>query len=431
MQVPRPCRRRVEQPLPTEGDRLGFAALERLGEWTEAHEGPGRSEPLERGTVQERGDGRRGFPEIGRTTAGHLKSWRPKVKVESAITQYHVAIHASVPVADDRVGQDPARRLHVPSLQQDASRVERVLQGTSKAANRDDVGVARVVEPVQFRHRLIMTWPGLLVERGSRPIGFLADIRICRRARVVGVRLWAACCSRPATVPDVWRRTGLPGLSCRFGGMHVVRTARLRVAVARLGDLLVVDDLRDDVAVRMHGVSTSGVVMVDPDGTTRRLPAAEAIPRLLAAGHNPPAWHTEQMSFLARDRRTAAPIVHITVYRDPGGGYQIGGTVGAGHRAQGYGREALAAVCAIAHHHLGIARLRAGSETTNIAGQRWLASCGFTPTTGPPRHTLPDGRVIDASWWQRSSPATDFCRNRPLTDPPLHQAIEPPAATSS
>jgi GNAT superfamily N-acetyltransferase len=198
--------------------------------------------------------------------------------------------------------------------------------------------------------------------------------------------------------------------------MHVVRTARMRVAVARLRDTLAADGLRDDVAAYWHGVSTPpDVAVAGLGGTTLRVPLAEAVPVLLAAGHDPPAWHTDVMTFLARDRRTGAPIVHVTLYLAAGSGYQIGGTVGRAFRGRGYGREALAAVCAIAHHHLGIARLRAGCETANVASQRWLASCGFTPTAGPPRHTLPNGRVVDVCWWHRSAPAADRCRNRPPT----------------
>ncbi len=229
-------------------------------------------------------------------------------------------------------------------------------------------------------------------------------------------------------MPAVLRDTGVSGLTCRRNGVHAVRTPRLRVAVARLVDIADVDGLRDEVATYVHGVPTPATAtVVEPDGTTRRLTLAEAVPMFLAAGLNPPAWHADLMTFLARDRRTKAPIVHVSLYRDSGGGYQAGGTVGAAHRGQGYGREALTAVCAIAHQHLGIADLSAGCETTNLPSQRWLASCGFTPTTGPTRHTLPDGRVIDAYWWQRSAPAADMCRNRPTTDPPPPHIAHPPA----
>jgi RimJ/RimL family protein N-acetyltransferase len=208
--------------------------------------------------------------------------------------------------------------------------------------------------------------------------------------------------------------------------MHVVRTARLRVAVALLRDTLGADGLRDEVAAHWHGVSTPpDVAVLEPDGTTRRLPLAEAVPMFLAAGHNPPAWHADLMTFLARDRHTAAPVVHVSLYLDADGGYQIGGTVGRAFRGRGYGREALTAVCAIAHDHLGIARLRAGCETANVASQRWLASCGFTPAAGPGRHTLPNGRVIEACWWHRSAPAADRCRNRPLPGAPPPRAANP------
>lgn len=234
---------------------------------------------------------------------------------------------------------------------------------------------------------------------------------------------------RPAILPAVLRRTGVAGLSCRRGGVHVVETARLRIAVAWFGNTPEIYGLLDDVAAYWQGYSVPPTMeTVHPDGTVRRLPMVQAVQMCLAIGHNPLMWHVDMMEFLARDRRTAVPIASISLYRGPSGGYQIGGTVAATHRGRGYGREALETVCAIAHQHLGIAQLNAGCEKANLASRRWLSSCGFTPVAGPPRHTLPNGRIIESCWWRRSAPSDDRCRNRPSTAaPPQHT----PTSTAS
>jgi hypothetical protein len=69
-------------------------------------------------------------------------------------------------------------------------------------------------------------------------------------------------------------------------------------------------------------------------------------------------------------------------------------------------------VCVIAHRHLGIAELYAACEVSNDASRRWLASCGFAPTSGPSRITLSNGRVVEACWWRHVDPAPRLrCRN--------------------
>jgi hypothetical protein len=111
---------------------------------------------------------------------GHPKARRPKVETESAITGSHVDIHVPVIGAYDRVRQHPPRRFHMLRAQRHAGRVELVLQGASKVTSRGDIWIVRIVEPVHFRHRPIMTRAALPSEPGSQPSALRLDIRICR-----------------------------------------------------------------------------------------------------------------------------------------------------------------------------------------------------------------------------------------------------------
>jgi Acetyltransferase (GNAT) domain len=214
----------------------------------------------------------------------------------------------------------------------------------------------------------------------------------------------------------MFRRTGVARLSCRHGGVHVVRTKRMWITVARLGDLPSMCGLLDDVARYWQGVEEQLTVVLPGTGPTGERVDGPAIPRLVATGCNPLFWHVNCMTFVARARGTGELIADISLYPGSGRCYQIGGNVGRHHRGQGYGREMLTMVCRIAHRHLGIADLIAGCETTNEASRRWLASCGFWPAEGPPQHVLPNGRVIESCWWRKSAPAALRCRNSPSTE---------------
>jgi RimJ/RimL family protein N-acetyltransferase len=112
----------------------------------------------------------------------------------------------------------------------------------------------------------------------------------------------------------------------------------------------------------------------------------------------------DRLCFAAVDRETTGMVAAITIYRAGDGRLEVGGSVAAQHRGRGFGTETLKAVCELAHHHFGIAVLRAGCETTNVASIGWLRSVGFAQIAGPPTHRLPNGREIPALWWQHSSP---------------------------
>ena len=87
-----------------------------------------------------------------------------------------------------------------------------------------------------------------------------------------------------------------------------------------------------------------------------------------------------------------------------GEAFEIGGAVLREARSQGFGTELMTVACFMAHRHFGIVDLRAGCESTNAASMRWLAKSGFTQVSGPARHTLRDGRVVDSVWWVHSDP---------------------------
>ncbi|MET8448664.1 GNAT family protein [Streptomyces sp. NPDC005209] len=101
---------------------------------------------------------------------------------------------------------------------------------------------------------------------------------------------------------------------------------------------------------------------------------------------------------------------------DPGTA-EIGGHLAPHARGQGLGTELFAAAALLAHAHLGIRTVRAGHEPANTASGRSLTAAGFVPIAGPPHHTLPDGREIEARWLQHTSPTpTTRCRGAGSTD---------------
>ncbi|MER6686643.1 GNAT family N-acetyltransferase [Streptomyces olivaceoviridis] len=101
---------------------------------------------------------------------------------------------------------------------------------------------------------------------------------------------------------------------------------------------------------------------------------------------------------------------------------EMGGWLAPGCRGQGLGAELFRAGLELAHTHLGLATVRAGAETGNTASRRALARAGLVPDQGPRRHTLPDGRVVDAVWHRHDTVTPTHCgdrrespRRRPVT----------------
>lgn len=186
-------------------------------------------------------------------------------------------------------------------------------------------------------------------------------------------------------VPD------LTTVTCRPDGLHIAATPRLWIVSARMTDLFCSRDLMIDPEARYrHGLRPE-----DLDG-----PRFGLMVDALDDPTPPLRVDLRYLFFAGIDQETNHLVTAITITSQDGVRYSIGGTVAHDHRNAGYGRESLAAVVGIVHRHLGIPRLTAGCETTNLASRRWLAGAGFRSIGGPSRHTLPNGRVIDSLWWE-------------------------------
>ncbi|WP_234367317.1 MULTISPECIES: GNAT family N-acetyltransferase [Streptomyces] len=88
---------------------------------------------------------------------------------------------------------------------------------------------------------------------------------------------------------------------------------------------------------------------------------------------------------------------------------EMGGWLAPDCRGQGLGVELFRAGAALAHTHAGLTTVRAGAERGNTASRRALARAGFVLDEGPPRHTLPDGRVVDAVWHRHDIATASRC----------------------
>ncbi|MBR7828535.1 GNAT family N-acetyltransferase [Actinospica sp. MGRD01-02] len=90
----------------------------------------------------------------------------------------------------------------------------------------------------------------------------------------------------------------------------------------------------------------------------------------------------------------------------------VGGHLAPQYRGRGLGRELFAAALVLGHQHLGIEVIRAGAESSNIASRKSLEAAGFRPVHGAPAHSLPNGRVIAACWYEHAARASK-CRRSP------------------
>ncbi len=89
---------------------------------------------------------------------------------------------------------------------------------------------------------------------------------------------------------------------------------------------------------------------------------------------------------------------------------EIGGSLAPRYRSRGLGTSLFAGAAELAHRHLGIASVTAGTEAGNVACIAALASAGFIPARGPALHTLPDGRVVPALWFRCEVARPSRCR---------------------
>jgi RimJ/RimL family protein N-acetyltransferase len=181
-----------------------------------------------------------------------------------------------------------------------------------------------------------------------------------------------------------------PGGTCRADGLHVTGSPRLWIVTNRLFDFARFSELaREPEAQRWLGWR--------PEDFNPLRPSMIAWP----VGQSEPMISPDMsiMLFAGIHRITNLMIGAISIDRS-GGRADVGGLIAGDHRGQGFGTELLDAARTMAHRHFGIRRLTAGCERANVASRRWLAKCGFHAVAGPPMHTLPDGRVIEAVWWE-------------------------------
>jgi RimJ/RimL family protein N-acetyltransferase len=89
---------------------------------------------------------------------------------------------------------------------------------------------------------------------------------------------------------------------------------------------------------------------------------------------------------------------------------EIGGYLAPEFRGRRLGRELFAGAAVVAHHHLGMATVRAGAELGNTASIRALLTAGFVSTDGPITHRLPNGRAIEAAWFRHDTDHPERCR---------------------
>ena len=81
-----------------------------------------------------------------------------------------------------------------------------------------------------------------------------------------------------------------------------------------------------------------------------------------------------------------------------GGTWRLGWWLAPEARGQGLGRASLAVALVHVHRDLGLRVARMGTEVHNVRAIRQIEAVGATPVEEG-RHTLPDGRVIDARWY--------------------------------
>ncbi|MFF3409333.1 GNAT family N-acetyltransferase [Streptomyces sp. NPDC002742] len=125
----------------------------------------------------------------------------------------------------------------------------------------------------------------------------------------------------------------------------------------------------------------------DPDS---RL-ASPVARRLLAGAFEPRPDQGEMLVAVRVDDGRYAGAVGVDA-----GTSQIGGWLAPHARGHGLGAELFGAAALLGHAHLGLRTVRAGHEPMNMASARALTKAGFVADDGPPRHTLPNGREIEA-----------------------------------
>ncbi|UFR00573.1 GNAT family N-acetyltransferase [Streptomyces sp. Go40/10] len=206
--------------------------------------------------------------------------------------------------------------------------------------------------------------------------------------------------------------SGLPVPGRCAPGRHVLATERLLLFTprTRLDVVAALAASADAEAQRWLGTRADEVL---PDPGTRRAllawrPAGDdgrRIPRVLAEPYTPAPDDPLLLVCVRRSDLSYAGALEL----QPRAG-EMGGWLAPGCRGQGLGTELFRAGLALAHTHLGLVTVRAGAEPGNTASRRSLTRAGLAPDQGPRRHTLPDGRVVDAVWHRHDTASPSRCR---------------------
>lgn len=168
-----------------------------------------------------------------------------------------------------------------------------------------------------------------------------------------------------------------------FRGPVDLTTDRLRIRRFERNDVAAFVASIDDAVETMNGWR---------DGT------AAAAGVVLGARHD--AFRSGHL--VACEAATGAPVVFL-VFSDVGpiaGAWNVGLHTAPQHRGQGLATEALTAAVELAHDR-GIATLHMGTAQTNVGMRRAIEACGFVLTRSAP-HTLPNGDVVPARWYEHT-----------------------------
>ncbi|MFC9843783.1 GNAT family N-acetyltransferase [Streptomyces sp. NPDC060223] len=206
-------------------------------------------------------------------------------------------------------------------------------------------------------------------------------------------------------------RMPVPG-SCTPDGRHRVSTERLLLfsprtqleaaaAIAAASDAEAQRWLGNHAERLVTSVDTRQALLLMGPATD----AGRKIPRELTEPFEPPPGEPVFFVCVRLDNGRYAGALGLD--RTEG---HLGGWLAPGSRGQGLGSELFRAGALLAHSHFGMDTVRAGAEPRNTACLRALRHAGFVSGEGPPRHTLPDGREVDAVWLQhKDGPASRCC----------------------
>jgi len=184
---------------------------------------------------------------------------------------------------------------------------------------------------------------------------------------------------------------------CRRG-QHILIGTHLRLQTPTIGDHhIMYAAASDSQAQRWLGWPPEFVVA--PDDIDRLLALEPGDGQCV---RNPP-----QHWLLAIDQSSGMVAGGIALDRRS---REVGGFLAPAFRGQGLGCELFAAIATLAHEHLGIASIRAGTESANAASVGALLAAGFSPAHGPDLHQLPDGRQVPSTWFQHNAGHTARCR---------------------